>query len=59
MTEIILNFPVRNVAGLTCVWIETGNPTQPLVCQWVSRQKSNAAQSPEIAEEPHLCRPCA
>jgi len=59
MTEIILNFPVCNVARLSCVWIKTGNPAQPLVCKWVCRQKSGAAQSLEIAEEPHLCRLCA
>jgi len=59
MTEIILKFPMRKVAGLTCVWIETGNPAQPLVRKWVSRQKSGAGQSSEIAEEPHLCRLCA
>jgi hypothetical protein len=37
MTTVLLDF--RRPAGtrLTCKWIETGNPKQPLVCVWVDR----------------------
>jgi len=64
MTEIILNFPARNVrarnvAPLRCVWIETGDPSQPLVCKWVRCEQSDAARSAEITGEPHVRRLCA
>jgi len=59
MTEIILNFPARNVAPLSCVWIETGNPAQPLVCRWAPREKSSSVRSFEITSEPHAGRLCA
>ena len=56
MTRTVLNFPVRNTAPLRCVWSETGNPAQPLVCKWVSRK---AAQNPERKTEVHDSSLCA
>jgi hypothetical protein len=53
MTQIILNFPVRTVPPLRCVWVETGNPAQPLTCKWIS------AQSAEIVDEPGFFGLCA
>ena len=59
MTEIILNFSARNVAPLRCVWMETGNPSQPLVCKWVLGEKSTDALSLEFSSRWHFCRLCA
>jgi hypothetical protein len=56
MTRTVLNFPVRDTAALRCVWIETGNPAQPLVCKWVSRK---ATQDPELKTEAHDRSLCA
>lgn len=42
MTDIILSFPVRRTARLSCIWIETGNPAQPLICKWITPQQSGA-----------------
>ena len=56
MTEIILTFPVRKVASLSCVWIKTGNPAQPLACKWAPRPKVSADP---VATEPDSCRLCA
>lgn len=58
MTEIILKFPARNVAPLRCVWMETGDPSHPLACKWVRREKSSEVLSMDSSER-HLCRLCA
>ena len=59
MTEIILTFPVRRIASLSCVWIKTGDPAQPLVCTWTSRPKSGADLTATETDEPEDCRLCA
>lgn len=59
MTQTILNFPVRNAERLRCVWLETGNPAQPLVCKWVSGKQACSAQAIEIEDDPHRRRLCA
>jgi hypothetical protein len=48
----ILTFSSRAVA-LKCVWVETGNPAQPLACRWVANPQAKhvAAAEPETAPE--------
>lgn len=58
MTEIILNFPVRNRARLSCVWYETGNPTRPLACKWIAEGETATALPGAAAAQP-LGRLCA
>jgi hypothetical protein len=39
MTNFVFHFSafaVENRGPLTCVWVETGNPRQPLACRWVA-----------------------
>lgn len=31
---------------LSCVWIPTGNPRQPLVCVWTDRRESKTEPAP-------------
>jgi hypothetical protein len=59
MTEIILSFPVRNRASLSCMWIETGNPAQPLVCQWIARHQTESVHKFDSTFEPPHRRLCA
>jgi hypothetical protein len=59
MTEIIFTFPVRRTTPLSCVWIETGNPAQPLISKWISRPKAGADLTAPGTGEPEDCRPCA
>jgi len=59
MTKTILSFPMRRVAPLSCVWIMTGSPAQPLVCQWTSNALSCVDLVATGAEEPETCRLCA
>ena len=42
MTEIILTFPARRAARLSCIWFETGNPAQPLARRWVADGETGA-----------------
>jgi hypothetical protein len=35
MTDTILTFPIISRSQLSCTWIETGNPNQPLTCAWI------------------------
>ncbi len=37
MTNTILIFPIITRSPLSCTWVETGNPNQPLAC-WVDRR---------------------
>ena len=50
MANIILKFPIRKVVPLSCVWIETGNPGQPLACRWTARPTGADLASPETTE---------
>lgn len=59
MTEIILTFPVRRGASLSCVWKKTGNPAQPLVCKWSPRLKDSADPLAAVASESDSNRLCA
>lgn len=56
MTEVILSFSGRNRAPLSCVWIETGNPSRPLACKWIIGSQAGDATN---TIEPHSHRLCA
>lgn len=46
----------RTPAPLFCVWIETGNPAQPLSCRWISTTRDNLAADPDERPDAHpLC----
>lgn len=55
MTEIILNFPARNRAQLSCVWIETGNPARPLACKWITGPQAVNAINTIEPQSHRLC----
>jgi hypothetical protein len=57
MTEAIFVLPGAERSTLSCVWIATGNPAQPLACVWVDRDLSIAAQEDEDQQfqEQALC----
>ena len=59
MTKTILAFPVRRAAPLSRLWIKTGNPAQPLVCKWTSRQQLDAEFVATGTDEPASSRLCA
>ena len=44
MNKTIYNFPKTH--RLTCIWIETGDPGQPLACVWMDSDGTflNAAE---------------
>ena len=46
-------FPLVDTArsALNCVWIETGNPRQPLACVWIDREVRIAHDSEDIPRE--------
>lgn len=45
MTKNILHFPVAARRALICVWVQTGNPEQPLACKWMTRIPASAHSS--------------
>ncbi len=59
MTEIILTFPVRRTGPLSCVWIKTGNPAQPLACRWIPREEPGGNLTPTEVTEPQRHSFCA
>ena len=59
MTEIILNFPVRSRARLSCVWYETGNPARPLACKWIDNSAAAAKRPGANTAGPQLQVRCA
>jgi hypothetical protein len=38
MANMILTFPIISRSPLSCTWVETGNPNQPLACVWLDRR---------------------
>jgi hypothetical protein len=38
MTNMILTFPIISRSPLSCTWVQTGNPHQPLICVWLDRR---------------------
>ena len=59
MTEIILTFPVRKQAPLICVWVTTGNSSQPLACRWVAGREPSGVLAAHEVDEPEGRRLCA
>jgi hypothetical protein len=59
MTEIILNFPARSRARLSCVWVETPDPARPLACKWIDGSAAAPAPSAAVAAEPQPQPLCA
>lgn len=59
MTKIVRTFPVRRTDLLSCVWIRTGNPAQPLVCRWTSSARHSADLPAIETNEPGCCQLCA
>ena len=57
MKRVIFIAPIAQRNGLSCVWIETGSPAQPLACVWVDRDSHMIANCEESETEP--CRLCA
>jgi hypothetical protein len=59
MNKIIHNFPKAN--RLTCIWIETGDPGQPLACVWMDSDPIfiNAANPRSPKAEVEGIRLCA
>jgi hypothetical protein len=59
MTEILVFSVARRAAqsraGLTRVWFETGNPSQPLACKWIAAK----TDSSKGASKPANGRLCA
>ncbi len=52
MTKVILNFPIRRSAPLSCAWVTTGNPAQPLAAKWIADCKPAGQQPPDVEEPP-------
>jgi hypothetical protein len=56
MTKTIFILPVANRSALSCVWIRTGNPEQPLACMWVDGDLQTVVDHEESKTEPYrLC----
>jgi hypothetical protein len=51
MTKIILSFPVVTRSLLSCIWIKTNDPRQPLACVWTSHTVSGTLRHGENDEE--------
>jgi len=57
MTRTALIVANRQRSALSCIWIGTGNPAQPLACVWVDRDQREVANCEE--SEPPRPRLCA
>jgi hypothetical protein len=51
----VITFPGIRQGALSCVWIETGNPKQPLARIWVDRKMRFALNGATNQEEAHPC----
>jgi hypothetical protein len=38
MTNTTLTFPIITRSPLSCTWVETRHPNQPLPCVWLDRR---------------------
>jgi len=59
MTNIILNFPVRRMVPLTCVWYATGDPARPLACRWIANNEAGSEAEAASAAGAGTRRMCA
>ena len=56
MTKALFVFPGVERSVLSCVWIATGNPAQPLACVWIDRDLRIAADREDNQFQEHpLC----
>jgi hypothetical protein len=56
MTKTISILPFVQRSRLSCVWIETGNPLQPLACVWIDDDLRIAANREDNeSQESSLC----
>jgi hypothetical protein len=56
MTKALFVLPGVERSVLSCVWIGTGNPAQPLACVWIDRDLRIAAdREHNRLQEPPLC----
>lgn len=53
MKNVIFIVPVAQRSTLSCVWIETGNPAQRLVCTWIDHTQRMIADREESEAEPY------
>ncbi len=56
MTKTLFVLPGVERSVLSCVWVGTGNPAQPLACVWIDRDLRIAAKEDgnQFQEDP-LC----
>jgi hypothetical protein len=57
MIRTIFEMPDTTRHALSCVWIDTGNPTQPLACVWIDEDL--CAVPSESEGEPEIYPLCA
>jgi hypothetical protein len=48
MNNNFFQVPVFRRPQLSCTWVDTGDPAQPLACRWIARRR---AQSFELSDE--------
>ncbi len=51
--HVFENTPLARIApAITCVWIVTGNPRQPLACVWIDREVGMVLEPTGSTNEP-------
>jgi hypothetical protein len=56
MTETLFVLAAVERSTLSCVWVDTGNPAQPLACIWIDRSRHGAADhGSDPSQECPLC----
>jgi hypothetical protein len=56
MTKALFDLPGGERSVLSCVWVATGNPAQPLACVWIDRDLRIAADREDNQFQEHpLC----
>ena len=53
MTKTLFALVDTARSALHCVWIETGNPRQPLACVWIDREVRIAHDNEDSQREGH------
>lgn len=49
MNNTIFKFPIAN--RVSCAWIRTGNPRQPLACVWIDADRRRLTASDGIPSD--------
>jgi hypothetical protein len=56
MTETLFVLAAVERSTLSCVWVDTGSPAQPLACIWIDRSRHGAADhGSDPSQECPLC----